>query len=71
MENKNKIRWGLIIIVLFLASLVVDFFFLHILFQEKMKERQQQNQEQSESLTPKDPKAVSQKNKEKHFLAAR
>lgn len=51
MENKNKIRWGLIIVVLFVVSLAVDFFFLHILFQEKMKDRQQQKQ--SEALTPK------------------
>lgn len=39
--QKKQIRWGLAIISLFFLGLATDYFFLHILFQEKLKEQQQ------------------------------
>lgn len=44
MDKDKKIRWGLIIVTLFFVGLAVDYFFLHILFQEKLKEQQRQEQ---------------------------
>lgn len=69
MNQDNKIRWGLIIVVFFLMSLAVDYFFLHILFQEKMKEQQKQEEvlpptekpsSQHLQTAPSSPTAVSQ-----------
>jgi hypothetical protein len=40
MDNTKKIRWGLIIVTFFFVGLAVDYFFLHLLFQEKLKEQQ-------------------------------
>lgn len=44
MEKQNKIRWGLVIVSLFFIGLAVDYFFLHILFQEKLKLQQKQEE---------------------------
>lgn len=55
MDQDKKIRWGLIIIVFFFLGLAVDYFFLHILFQVKMKEQQKQEQ-----LLPTTEKPTSQ-----------
>src|SRR5437868_12625573 len=38
MDQDKKIRWGLIIVIFFFVGLAVDYFFLHILFQSKIKE---------------------------------
>jgi hypothetical protein len=44
MEGKNKTHWILIILSLFFIGLAVDYFFLHILFQQKLKEQQKQEE---------------------------
>lgn len=44
MDQDKKIRWGLIIVVFFFVGLAVDYFFLHILFQVKLKEHQRLEQ---------------------------
>jgi len=52
MVQEKKIRWGLVIAVLFFAGLAIDYFFLHILFQEKLKEQHKDQQKQEEMLSP-------------------
>lgn len=51
MERQRRTQWGIIIISLFFIGLAVDYFFLHILFQQKIKEQQQQ-QEKKEIEKP-------------------
>jgi len=41
--RKKKTRWALVIITLFIVGLVIDHFFLHLVFQKKIKEQQQEN----------------------------
>lgn len=49
--RQKQIRWAAIIISLFFIGLAIDYFFLHILFKEKML-REQQRQEQQQQENP-------------------
>jgi hypothetical protein len=57
--REKKIRWALIIIVLFIVCLAIDHFFLHILFQEKLKVLKEENRQSK--VLPKEAAPASQK----------
>ncbi|WP_413290570.1 hypothetical protein [Bdellovibrio sp. HCB337] len=44
--REKQIRWAAIIVTFFFIGLAIDYFFLHILFKEKMREQQKQEQQQ-------------------------
>ncbi|MGZ3742550.1 MAG: hypothetical protein ACXWRE_14515 [Pseudobdellovibrionaceae bacterium] len=54
MERRNRTRWSLIIVSLFFIGLAVDYFFLHILFQQKLKEQQPQPRQEESLLREKE-----------------
>lgn len=45
MIRPKKIHWGFAIVSLFFIGLAVDYFFLHILFQQKIRDQQQREEE--------------------------
>jgi hypothetical protein len=51
MKEEKKIRWALIIFVFFLVSLAIDHFFLHIIFEERLKEQKLQSTSEPEKPT--------------------
>jgi hypothetical protein len=48
--REKKIRWALTIFILFVVGLALDHFFLHILFQEKLKELNLENKAKVQSI---------------------